>query len=412
MHPLWAFLLCLILITAGSIRYRLPPFLLLIGAALLYGPLTGIPPEQVIKASASGGGAVFASLGIVIYAGAVIAAILQEGGFLIRMVRDLQRISSQPPWTAGLGGYLITVPMMCCVTAFIVLSPLISCMAGEHGARSRLLYLTAVGSVLAFILIYPAPVMLGMIEIITPPFASPYTIDLVTIPLSLILLALACRSHRIPLHPPAVPCTIPATPPSLRSWAPFLAILGFITLGIALPPLRPLGNVNLALLGGMAVALLSVSSEIRIAAVTTGTKRAGTIIFDLCGAGAFGGVIVASTFPQLASQTLTALLPSILLPFLLAALIQTAQGSRTVTALVTAQILAATPLIQSMAPLSLLLMIAGGTCAISYLTDPYFWLIQRTTGDSVSDVVRYYTLPLAAMGCTLLGIALFLELIL
>ena len=409
MHPFWAFLICLILITIGSVRYRLPAFLLLIGAALFYGFITGMTPERILTASTSGGGAVFATLGIVIYAGAVIAAVLQEGGFLSRIVHDLERFSSRPSYIAGIGGYLITVPMMCCVTAFIVLAPITSCMSGETRIRSRLLYLTAFGSVLAFVLIYPAPVMLGMVESITPDLGSPYRLDLLTIPLSLLILGLACAIQKLPSSTAPAMCPPQELPSFFRSWAPFLAILLLILLGLTLPPLHPLGNVNLALLGGVAVALAIISSGVRTTAIATGTKRAGVIIFDLCGAGAFGGVIAASTFPRLAFETLSGMLPIILLPFILAAIIQAAQGSRTVSALVTAQILSVTTLAQSIVPLSLLLMIAGGTCAVSYLSDPYFWLIQRTTGDSPGDVVRSYTIPLALAGCAILGVALLVQ---
>lgn len=408
MNPLWVFLFTLILITMGGVRYRLPPFLLLLGAALFYGMMSGLTVERVLAASTSGAGAVFATLGIVIYAGALIAAVLQEGGFLSRIVHDLQRFSSRPGYVAGMGGYLITVPLMCCVTAFIVLSPITSCLTSDPKVRSRLLYLTALGSVLAFVLVYPAPVMLGMVETITPDLESPYRIDLLTIPLSLLILGVASALQKIPTS--IVPSTCPPedVPSFFRSWAPFLTILAFILVGLTLPPFHPLGNINLALLGGTAIALL-LSSDTRIAAIGTGTKRAGIIIFDLCGAGALGGVIAASTFPQVAFETLSGMFPVMLLPFILAAIIQAAQGSRTVSALVTAQILSVTTVIQSLNPLAILLLIAGGTCAISYLSDPYFWLIQRTSGGTPAEVVRYYTIPLGLAGCAILGIAVLVQ---
>jgi GntP family gluconate:H+ symporter len=45
------------------------------------------------------------------------------------------------------------------------------------------------------------------------------------------------------------------------------------------------------------------------------------------------------------------------------------------------------------------------------MTDPYFWLIQRATGDDVPTVVKNYTIPLAAIGITLFVVAAGLEIL-
>jgi GntP family gluconate:H+ symporter len=46
---------------------------------------------------------------------------------------------------------------------------------------------------------------------------------------------------------------------------------------------------------------------------------------------------------------------------------------------------------------------------VSYVTDPYFWLVQRTTGDDVTTVVKNYTLPVALAGVVILVVAIALE---
>jgi len=60
-------------------------------------------------------------------------------------------------------------------------------------------------------------------------------------------------------------------------------------------------------------------------------------------------------------------------------------------------------------PLPLILLISAGSCIVSYVTDPYFWLVQRTTGDDLRTVVRNYTLPVALVGIFLFTCALCLE---
>jgi GntP family gluconate:H+ symporter len=99
-------------------------------------------------------------------------------------------------------------------------------------------------------------------------------------------------------------------------------------------------------------------------------------------------------------------------PFLLAALVQTAQGSRVVTAVITGQIIAGTGIATSIHPIPFMLLISGGACIFSYITDPYFWLVQRATGDDVAGVVKNYTIPLAAFGVVMFLVAAGIEIFL
>jgi GntP family gluconate:H+ symporter len=103
------------------------------------------------------------------------------------------------------------------------------------------------------------------------------------------------------------------------------------------------------------------------------------------------------------------LVPVILVPFLLAAVIETAQGSRVVTAVITAEVLAGSPAVHQIHPVPLILLIAAGACIVSYVTDPYFWLVQRTTGDDIRTVVKNYTLPVALAGVVVFLVAVLLE---
>lgn len=91
---------------------------------------------------------------------------------------------------------------------------------------------------------------------------------------------------------------------------------------------------------------------------------------------------------------------------------QAAQGSRVVTAAVTAAILATIPAVAAIDPLALVLMVSAGAFMFSYVSDPFFWLLKRTTGDDFSAVVRNYTLPLSAAGLVTLAAALAIQAVL
>jgi GntP family gluconate:H+ symporter len=194
-----------------------------------------------------------------------------------------------------------------------------------------------------------------------------------------------------------------------RAWAPFLAILIAIPIAIFLLHLSHASMINFIMLVGAVTAIALAPSAARAPGLSQGAKHAGLIIFDICGAGALGFVIVKSGFASIALNQLTLLIPIILVPFILAALIETAQGSRVVTAVITAEVLAGSAVMSEIHPLPLILLIAAGSCVVSYVTDPFFWLVQRTTGDDIKTVVKNYTLPIALSGIGIFVIAVALE---
>jgi GntP family gluconate:H+ symporter len=203
----------------------------------------------------------------------------------------------------------------------------------------------------------------------------------------------------------------PALHPGIhwRAWAPFIAILIAIPVGLLLLNLSQMSMINFIMLVGAVTAIALASPAARAPGLSQGAKHAGLIIFDICGAGALGFVIVKSGFAQIALGQMTLLIPIILVPFILAALIETAQGSRVVTAVITAEVLAGSAVAGAIHPLPLILLIGAGSCVVSYVTDPFFWLVQRTTGDDIKTVVKNYTLPIALAGVGIFVVALALE---
>src|SRR5512136_2958722 len=92
MHTLLAFAVSLAAVTLVSVRYRIPPFLTLIGGAVLYGLLAGMDPAAILPTATSGAGKVFATLGVIIFAGSSLAALLRESRHLDRIFADLNAL--------------------------------------------------------------------------------------------------------------------------------------------------------------------------------------------------------------------------------------------------------------------------------------------------------------------------------
>jgi GntP family gluconate:H+ symporter len=419
MDPLIAFVITLALISVVSLWHRISPFFTLVGGAVLFGLLAGMTPDETMLGIIAGVGKVFSAFGIIILSGAVIARILQEQHQIEEIVADIRRFVKTPPVIAGFSGYLLSVPITCCITAYIMLNPILETLENDRTKRNVLLYLAAVGSIISYALVYQTPVVIPLFHAFSGGM-SPLLFDAVSIPISLLLLGGILLYFRFG-SPDATNAggqtTVlrnSGTPAALnrgihwRAWTPFIAILVAIPVALLLH-LSHASMINFIMLVGAVTAVALAPQDERTRGLSQGAKHAGMIIFDICGAGALGFVIVQSGFAQDALSQLMLLIPIIFVPFILAALIETAQGSRVVTAVITAEVLAGTAVAGAIHPLPLILLISAGACIISYVTDPFFWLVQRTTGDDIRTVVKNYTLPIALAGIGIFVVAVALE---
>ncbi|OPX71723.1 MAG: putative transporter [Methanoregulaceae archaeon PtaB.Bin152] len=419
LYPLLTFLVVMLFVTAMSIRVKAPPFFTLLFGALFFGLLSGMTPDQVVLAAINGLGKIFAIFAVIILCGAVIAKTLHAQGLIEGLVSDLRQRTGDTRSLSGLAGYLFALPATCCITAFVMLTPILGNLGGERSGKD-LLYLAAVGSVLSYTLIYPTPVVIPLFSGLGSG-ASPLLFDLVAVPLSLLLLggvvfafrARAGRGMEGRLDPgeKRADNTV-AGKIHWKAWAPFLAILAAIPLFSVFFSFSHESMIQCIMLAGLLVCMALATPVARTAGLLQGTRHAGIIMFDICGAGAFGSVIVASGFPEGVFPGMVTALPLVLIPFVFTAAIQAAQGSRVVSAVISSQVLAGTAVSASMHPIPLILSVAAGTCVISYLSDPFFWLLQRTTGGSIWEVVRNYTLPLFVCGMVVLAVAVGLEAVL
>jgi len=407
LSPLIAFALTIVLAIIFLSWLRLQPFISLVLSAAIYGMLVGLGSD-VASLIAGGLGAIFSSLGLVIFSGAVIAEHLRQTGSTSRVVADLLFISRKKSSlvVSGASGYLVALPSMCCITAYIILEPVVSFLGG--GAfKKNMLFMAAASSVVSFVLVYPSPVVVAAARAVD---VGPRQALEAGVLLSVLLMALVyVYLHHLSLSPQSGPglrgdSGSGSSGPGasrLEAWGPMALPLALILAGAytQLEGLRFLGNPSMALLAG---ALLAVAlsrrrgPEMVQVVLNTATRRAGIILLDLCGAGAFGYVISHSGLPAALQGALVGL-PLILVPFLISALLQLAQGSRVVTVILAGEMLKG----YDLAPVELMLLVCLGALSISYVTDPYFWLVKETTGSSMRETVLGYTLPLSL--CALAG---------
>ena len=148
-------------------------------------------------------------------------------------------------------------------------------------------------------------------------------------------------------------------------------------------------------------------------AITDDTLRVtGPILFVTAAGGVLGKVIANTDMVNFISQNSTALSTlGLLFPFLLAAILKTAQGSSTVAITTTAGILA--PLMMTIGfttPLQVALTvvaIGSGAMTVSHANDSYFWVVTNFGDMEVKDGYRTQTL-----GTLFVGIAGILNVLL
>ncbi|MGV8109200.1 GntP family permease [Methanospirillum sp.] len=386
----------LIFILVLTVKFRISPFVTLISASFLYGILEGNDPSILLQVIGTGAAKIFQILGIMVFCGVCIAHMLRRSGHIDTIVYDISCVVKNPVDTAGIGGFILSLPLMCCNTAFVLIAPIIERTVGKEG-KAPYLYVAAIGSIISFVLIYPSPAVVPVVTTLFSNLHDPWALNTILVPLAGLFLVLLLIYTRVTgtILPQEKPC--PSGHPRLKAWAPIISPFILVGIGLIIPAVSFLSIISVALFAGLLVAMITVGKEAREIGMHEGTKYAGLIMFDLCGAGAFGAVIAAGSFPADIYTLISGTIPVIILPFILAAALQAASGSRVVSAATTAQILHAAGY-PGIYPAALILMIAGGSCMVSFVSDPYFWLVRRFTGDETWGVIRNYTLPLAGIG--------------
>ncbi len=419
MSPLLIFLLALALILVLTTAFRIHPFLSLLGVSIFVAIVAGRPFEG-LESLLTGMSRVLYQLGIVIVCGSIIGTILEGIGGTTVIAGDIIRVTKKPVLALNVLGFLVALPVMCCILAYIIFIPI----AREIAARQKLpvgvvAASLSLGTLASYELIYPAPGVysaateLGVVGTDIVVLGA-----VIAIPTSLVGYWYAQRFCRVGPIPVSVSegGERQERASRLRAYPPIVVpvVLIFAHLIIPLPLLEFLGNPNIALLIGVSLAFLAATrcGRNKIDLWTReAVQRGGGILMVLCAGGALAAVLAMTDIGlELSTIVLESGLPAILVPFLVAVAIQTVQGSRLVTFVVVPGLLA--PVLPALAlhPVLVLFSMAAGTFMISHANDAYFWTVVELAGLTPTAGYRCYTLGGLVLGLMALGITLLLQL--
>jgi GntP family gluconate:H+ symporter len=172
------------------------------------------------------------------------------------------------------------------------------------------------------------------------------------------------------------------------------------------------GDPVIALAIGIILALLAIRSWKKGdigKLLQEAAEKAGGILVIIGAGGAFGAILAATKVGEHVSNAFDLQTMGILFPFLLTAVLKTAQGSSTVAIITASSIIL--PLLSSlglqseMGKLLAVLSMGAGSMTVSHANDAYFWVIAKFSGLEMRPMLQVYTVATLLLGLvTLMGV--------
>jgi Gnt-I system low-affinity gluconate transporter len=417
---------------AAVMWLRIHPFVALLAVAIGVGLAAGMPPQKVIESITAGMGNTLGFVAVVVGLGSIFGMMLEESGGAEKLAERLVAICGpqRAALALGLVGFLVCIPVFLDV-ALVMLLPLAVAAArrtGEPVTRFALPMLAGMAVTHAFVPPTPGPTAVA--NLLGADLGWVITVGILAgLPTLAITAVIASRVLAQQAAGNVSDATATAaTDRPQRPWAaphlgvvvallvlPLALIVGDTGVRAALGEESP-AAIWLTLVGHPFTALLIATLGtfyflgIRLGMPAAEVQRiaeralepAGVILLVTGAGGVFKQVLIDSGAGQAVAASLTAAaLPTVVVAWLVAAVIRVLQGSATVAMITAAGLVA--PLVESAAhpePFAALVTIAiasGGTVA-SHVNDSGFWLVGKFLGLSVGDTLRTWTVQETIIG--------------
>ncbi|MDD4278947.1 MAG: GntP family permease [Candidatus Sumerlaeales bacterium] len=432
----------MVLLTA---RFKVHPFVSLLLVAFGIAFAARLPITEIAGIITSGFGNILASIGIVIVLGTLIGVILERSGAALKMADIVVKIvgKNHPSLAMAIIGYIVSIPVFC-DSGFVILSPLRRALTRKTGASAIAMSIALSMGLFAthnFVPPTPGPIAaaanlglenhLILVIIIGMIVAVPATLTG--------LLYAVWVGKRIKSQEEQDTQTYEellksygSLPDAFRSFAPIVMPILLMAIGsIAKFPGDLFGTgcvkTTCVFLGTPIVALfagflcsLTLLKQFNEETLThwlgDGVKAAGTIIIITGAGGSLGAILKATDIGTVLGNTLAQMHIGILLPFVIAAAIKTAQGSSTVALVTTsamiAPMMAGLGLDSEMGRVLAVMSIGGGAMTVSHANDSYFWVVTEFSKLRLADAYKTQTVATAIQGVTAAITVLLLSVVL
>ena len=412
-----ALIITIVWIIWGTAKMKWHPFVVLLIAAFGLALALGEGAFDAVSLINKGFGGTMSRIGLIILLGAMLGELLEKGGatevIAFKMVKGLKKLPTT--YAMSLIGYVVAIPVFC-DAAFILLSPLTKSMSKNAKVSGKALTVAlSTGLFAPHVLIPPTP----------GPLAAAATLGLNDLGLLILagsILALvlvltggwfATRMNRQlqqanPLEElPEQEVEGSLARAVLPIILPLLLIAGGTSLagieGWAAPWIKALSKPEVALAIGVVVALGTAQRKVdQFSWILNALRAGGPVLLITAMGGALGGVL---KLIDVAGWLEGMVLPGafvLVLPFIIAAVLKSAQGSSTVAIITTASmmlpLLAPFGLDTELGKVWVILSLGVGAMTVSHANDSYFWIVSEMGGLSSDEAFRYHTRATALQG--------------
>jgi GntP family gluconate:H+ symporter len=412
-------------IILGTSFTKLHPFIVLLIAAVILSILLGIAPLDATGLIFKGFFKIIKNIGLLILFGTIIGTALEQSNGTLALakgiIKSLQKLPL--PYAVSCIGYLVSIPVFC-DAAFVILSQLNKTLS--YQTKTPMVGLTVALSTGLFaphVLVPPTP----------GPLAAAANLNLENLILligvggsiALILIFVggwygnylikknkyiesnesSKNSHtekiiELPNFSKAIlPILVPI---SLMCLGTLLKIVpSFIGLEYLMFLTKPSAALGIGLLFAFRLLINQPKKNIN-KVIKKGFKQAIPILVITGMGGALGRVIQTIPLEDYALEVSTFSGFGILIPFIIAALLKTAQGSSTVAIITTSSIifplLSVLGLDSEMGKVWAIMALGVGSMTVSHANDSYFWIVSQMSDMDVKTAYRTHTVGTLLQG--------------
>ena len=154
-----AFVVAVVLMIIAISKWKVHPFLSIMGVSLLLALVAGIPLADVPGVIGAGFSGTFSSIGIVIILGALIGSILEKTGAALKLADMVVKLVGQknPELALELMGWVVSIPVFC-DSGFVILDPIRKALVKRTGTSSVAMTVAlSTGLYISHVFIPPTP---------------------------------------------------------------------------------------------------------------------------------------------------------------------------------------------------------------------------------------------------------------
>ena len=423
-------------IIVATVKFKMHPIFSLTIAAVASGFLLGLAPQQIMTTMAEGFGNTLSGIGLVIAFGTVIGIYLEKTGSTQVLANSILKVIGlkRSPLAINLAGFVISIPVYC-DSGYIILSSLNKAISKKTGIPALVFAIAlATGLYSAHVFVPPTPGPLAAAAILEADLGMVLIFGLlVAIPVSISGYFWA-RFIGKSLQEDDSTKTIEQKEEVLATVKPYQAFLPLLVPIVLIAmksivdyPTHPLGEGWLFqmfnFLGSPVIALLigvffafalgrKVPQEDKKGWVSEAFMQAGAIVLITGAGGAFGAILRTMDIASIINLESSTGVGGLLIAFVIAAVLKTAQGSSTVAIITTSAIIA--PLLETFGLISItdkalaVLAIGAGAMTVSHINDSYFWVVSQFSHMKVKTALKGHTLGTLVQGTIGLLVILFL----